>query len=142
MATLPYTNELRFGYPLLKPLAWPQEGSNFHRMRYDSGFEDAWDDGSRDEMLAGKVIMIPAESGLDTNWNTNVTGWNGAAGWRAFLESARDGDPFQFWRDQDNLASAILSYLVEPKRDGPNDAWGMTRDLDLQIRSATPFDGY
>jgi hypothetical protein len=99
-----------------------------------SGLEDAWaPPDAYDGLLSGDVVGIPAVDGVN-QWGP-VTGWNGPAGWRAFLEDARRGGVFQFYPDRD-APDFFLAHLVEPMRGAPTEAPALTRGLPFVIRTA------
>jgi hypothetical protein len=140
-ATTPIiTNTLEFGYPLRQARSWtaPSEGSD--RVRYPSGEERAWID-EEDGLLEGTVFHIPAED--DETSFAPISGWNGAAGWQAFLEYAWAGNPFAFWRNRAVSGSALTCQLLAP-RDPPQPGPAGTRRLTLRLRTTNTgrFGGY
>jgi hypothetical protein len=121
-------NDLVFGYPLDNAVSYTaaMDGSQF--VRIENGDEYSWIPLTH-YILEGEVRWI------------STAQWDGATGWRAFLEYARQKNTFSFYRDKDG--TGITSYLVEPL-DGNHDIEvDGTRKLRLVIRnSTTPYTGF
>lgn len=131
---------LLFPGPLRAARSWTAPSPGADAVLYPSGAEDAWID-VEDAFLEGTVALIPAE---DTAYAIGpVTGWNAANGWQRFLEWARRGNTFTFYRDADDAASGLECYLVQPTSEPAIDA-ALFRRFTLQLRSATGarFTGY
>lgn len=124
------------------PIAYsaPREGSEWDEG--GTGVEDAWILGT-DQFLEGDVPFIHTNTGDNIN-ATIATGWDGATGWRAFLEWARQKNQFRWYPDRTS-GTFVLCYLVEPMNGAPQlDEGDGTRRLHLKIRTAddSPFTGY
>lgn len=132
-------NTITFGTPLLNPIAYskPRDGSKW--VTSPSGAEDAYILGT-DQLLQGVVPWIPRN---DAARPKPATGWNGATGWRAFLEWARQKNTFTFYPDAAG-ATTYTCYLLNPITDPPELEVDLTRRITLLLRTSddTPFDGY
>jgi hypothetical protein len=133
-----FANLLQLGYALDNVRAGdePRAGSTVDQA--PSGVEDAWTTGV-DYVLSADVRWIPR---ADTAAPA-ATGWDGAAGFRAFLAWARDKNLVRWYPDVTDAATFIDSYLVEPMQgQGDNESDG-TRRIPLKLRnSSTPYNGY
>lgn len=134
-------NTLEFGYPMDAAVSYgePQEGSQLAVA--PSGVRDSWIVRT-EPRLAATVRWIPT-SDVTSTGHAPFTGWDGSAGWRAFLDYARGGDSFEFFPDRGS-GTSITSYLVEPWRGEPGQERDGTRNLRLVIASAstTQYTGY
>lgn len=134
-----FTNSLTLGYPIDNIVTWsqPREGSEY--VRSPAGGEDAWDEGT-DYYLAGDVRWIPTS---DTT-TPAAKGWDGADGWRAFLEWARQKNAIRFYADTVGAPTTyITSYLAEPMSGPPDIESDGTRKLRLVIRNtSTDYSGF
>lgn len=133
--------DLLFGYPLAQARSWcePSVGSEF--VHYPAGIEEAWID-EEDAFLEGVVDHVPYAT--QAMGYGVASGWFGDNGWLDFLEWARRGYPFEFWRDATDADSMLSAYLEAPLAEaGDPDAIGLFR-FTLRIRSAdlTRFGGY
>lgn len=119
-----YENQLIVADPLYDLVSdrEPRDGSEF--IQGSSGVEDAWITG-RDFTLSGEARFIPDAS-------ASTSGISGPLGWQAFLDWARDKNPFRFVPDQTNpLFYVDGCYLVDPlKGHGA---------LGPDIKRKTPF---
>jgi hypothetical protein len=128
---------LNLGYPLDEAVAYsrPQEGSQF--VFLPSGEADGWDAGTA-HRLDAVVRWIPRE---DTA-TPLATGWDGATGWRAFLEWARRGNPFWLSPDVTDLAAGWTMHLEAPFDEPPALEPDMTRAVRLTLRATVAIEGY
>lgn len=131
-------NDLDIGYPLDNAVSYgePVEGSDL--VVAPSGARDVWIPRTR-EILVGDVRWIPTTDTTDPV----ATGWDGAAGWAAFLAYARKGSSFDFYPDRSSTTS-IASYLLEPFRGEPPIESDGSRRLRLMIESVdgSAYTGY
>jgi len=136
-----YANTLYFGYPLDNAISWSDPRAGFEVAETAAGTEDAWDPGVW-YLLTGDVRWIPTSDDT-TPMGDSITGWDGATGWRAFLEWARPKQSFRFYPDKD-VASYIDSYLVQPNSGAPSlEKADATRKFTLAIRNASnDYSGY
>jgi hypothetical protein len=136
----PPTYDLEIGFPLFGARSWTAPSPGSQAVLYPSGVDEAWVD-EFDAFLEGRVRYIPAEDGT-TSYGP-ATGWNSEGGWQRFLDFARAGNVFEFWRDADDAGSAMDCYLIEPEKEPEIDA-GLFRALTLRLRSAdnSRFAGY
>jgi hypothetical protein len=125
--------ELRFGFPLFGARSWPAPGPTSQREQFASGEEDAWID-ELAQYLEGEVRYIPAHD-TTTSYGP-ATGWNSPCGWQRFLEWARRGNVFEFWRDANDAGSALDCVLESPIDDEPDIDSGIYRRLTLRVRTA------
>lgn len=135
-----YASTLSLGTALdgAKAYSKPREGSE--TAQTVSGVEDAWVTGY-DQYLEGDVRWIPITAGV-TAQGTSMSGWDGTAGFRAFLEWAWAKNKARFYPDA--TAGAYLEcYLVAPT-EAPDLEDDFTRKLRLVLRTAdgSPFTGY
>ncbi|HRN54414.1 MAG TPA: hypothetical protein PK788_13035 [Gemmatimonadaceae bacterium] len=109
---------LIFGWPLDDAIAYslPRNGSEF--IVLPSGVTDAWLTG-HDSILAARVRSIPR---VDELLPRPATGWEGAAGWDAFLRWAREGGAFTLYPDGRN-------HVLSPEMDTDTDANGVVNDF-------------
>lgn len=99
-----YENVLRIAY-FDNANSWSDPRDGYEVITGPSGAADAWWAGE-DHKLAGDARWIATGDTLDP-W---ATGWDGPAGWHAFLSSARRMEPFRVLPDPRNLyASPLLS---------------------------------
>lgn len=101
-----------------------------------NGEADGWTLGRR-EYLRGIVHRIPRVTA------GSVTGWEGAAGWDAFLAWARANNPFRFYPDAGG-GTYRLSYLEAPVDEGHAEEINRYRSIEIVIAAADdlPFLGY
>lgn len=131
-----FANTLTFAFPLDNPVPpWsePREGSVTAQV--ESGESDAWIVGF-DYYVAGTVTGIP---GVDAG---GITGWDGSAGWDAFLRTASGQMPFRYFPDAAS-GTYYTCYLIEPF--GSTNVYRMdgTRDVQIKIKNISgPFTGY
>jgi hypothetical protein len=126
---------LEFWGPLAQARAWSQPGPGSEVLEIESGEEDAWvEDGpdGMDQLLDGVVQYIPAEDGIKPD-GLPVSGWNGPAGWDAFLRYARDGGAFDYYPDREDDTTRWACQLVAPLSGAPADA-NQLRRLTLRMR--------
>jgi len=90
------------------------------------GARDAWITGTS-HILAGDFRWIPI---ADTT-GPAVTGWDGATGWRAFLEWAKEGNIFRLVHDKNVPATYTPMYLLEPFGTNP----GIKQERIFRYRS-------
>lgn len=133
-----FSSTLNFGYLLDNPVSWsgPRVGSEFVDLQ--DGSQDAWIVAT-DYFLSGVVRWIQTSNVADPLG----TGWDGATGWRAFIEWAHDSNTFRWFPDKDS-GSFINCTLVSPGFGTPPglNADG-SRTVNLLIRSpSSSFDGY
>ncbi|MCA1571294.1 MAG: hypothetical protein LC798_13440 [Chloroflexi bacterium] len=137
-------NTLNFGYPLEAATSWSEAREGSEVVVSDSGdAEDAWITGY-DYFLAGEARWIPPAN----TTNPVATGWDGAAGWRAFLEWAWQRNSFVWYPDKNGGTSkSARIVLPEMKMGRPQVDPGILRTVNLQIKAfdgppRTAFDGY
>ncbi len=137
-----FANQLDVGYPLDESNAWSETQVGSEYVQAPSGETDAWITGTV-YFLAGAARWIPTVDGT-TPAGDAITGWDGATGWRAFLEWARDANEFQFIPDKGVPGTFILSRLVEPIGGVPGlERTDFTRRVEIVIRNNTSaYDGY
>lgn len=132
-----FANTLTFGYLLDNDTSGsePREGSAWTQS--PSGVEDAWITGT-DYRFQCDARWIPQ---VDTT-SPLATGWDGATGFRAFLEYARAKNLVRVYPDAAGV-TFIDSYLVEPMKGLPTLEDNGQRRLAMQFRNAsTAYDGY
>lgn len=129
------------GYWLDNVTTWDEPRQGSEQVQAPSGVEDAWTVGT-DYYLEGDLCYIPAAT-TTTVPSGSQTGWDGAAGVRAFLAWARDKNVFTFYPDQTNGAVSFSCYLVDPMNGAPTVEADGTRRVKIKIRNSTAaFDGY
>ena len=132
-----FANTLSFGYPLDNVVAGDEPRAGFAVDQAPSGVEDSWDNGT-DYVLSADVRYIPQADTV----SPTATGWDGATGFRAFVQWARKKNLVRFYPDKD-AGTFIDSYLVEPMTGQPELEEDGTRRLRLKLRNAsTAYDGY
>jgi hypothetical protein len=130
-------NVLNVGYPLdnVKTGHELREGSSIDRA--PSGSEDTWKVGT-DYLLSADITWIPK----DNTAAPLATGWDGAAGFDAFLEWARDKNVMRFYPDAAGGAF-VDCILAEPmKGQGDLETDGTRRVSVILRRTDARFDGY
>ena len=133
-----FANTLRLGYPLDNARTGDEPRAGSVVDQAPSGVEDAWEVGI-DYLLTFDARYIP----LADTVSPVATGWDGAAGFRAFLAWARGKQLFRFYPD--NAAGTYFtSYLVEPMKGSGELEGDGTRKIAMTIRNsaAVAFDGY
>lgn len=132
-----FANTLNVGYPVDNFSTWsePRQGSQW--VQSYSGLEDSWIIGY-DYYLSVDIRWIPTS---DTT-SPVATGWDGATGWRGFLEWSQAKNQFRYYPDQ-SLGTFYLSYLVEPFEGGPSLEPDGTKRITLVMRNAdSAYEGY
>ena len=136
-----FTGSLEIGFPLDFAVSYskPREGSE--RAQFISGEEDSWIVGT-DYILEGQARWIPIAA-TTSSLNVAQAGWDGALGFRAFLEWAKTAQQFRYIPDRDSPGTYVLSTLVEPIDSAPTlEPADGTRTIRLIIRNPTnPYDG-
>jgi hypothetical protein len=128
-------NTLNIPYQLDNVVSYAATSDASQFVRIENGDEYAWVP-NINYILEGDVRWIPTTS------TATQTGWDGATGWRAFLEYARAKNKFKFYIDGLDT-SYIESYLVDPLNGEHELEPDGTRKIRLVIRnSTTPYDGY
>lgn len=123
-------NILLFGYSLDNAVSYSTTIDGSQMVRIEDGTEYSWIPNTN-YVLEGDVRWIPTTS-------TDIqTGWDGATGWRAFLEYARAKNTFLFFSNLNQLVSPIESYLVEPLNGQHDLEIDGTRRIRLVIRNTT-----
>jgi hypothetical protein len=132
-----FANALTCAYPFDEAMSYspPAEGSEM--VFLPNGEADAWDTGER-HVLEGAIRWIPQEDTV----TPVATGWDGTAGWRAFLSWARRGNPFWFCPDATDLSTGWTVYLQAPWDEKPDTEADMTRAVRLTLRGLAAFSGY
>lgn len=133
-----FTNSLVFGWPLDEAKAYSLPRPPYEVEVSPGGVETAWLT-AHNQMLDGVVRWIP---GVDTG---GVTGWDGATGWRAFLEWARAKNQFRFIPNQAVLGTFFLATLHAPlEESGVENEDDFTRRFRISIRRVDdqPITGY
>lgn len=118
------------------PTSWsdPREGSDWAKA--PSGEEDAWITGT-DYKCALTARWTPATT---QTFPAASTGWDGATGFRAFLEYARQKNDFAFHKDA--AGAGITSRLLEPMDGEPPLESDGTRSIRLVVWNPTSaYDG-
>lgn len=128
---------LTIAYPLDEAVSFPvpQEGSQM--VFVPSGEADGWDAGEM-HILEGVIRWIPREDTV----TPAATGWDGDAGWRAFLSWARRGNAFWYCPDASDLSTGWTMYLEGPFSEAPTIEADMTRAVRVRFRSTVPIEGY
>ena len=128
-------NTLLMGYALDNSTSYSTviDGSDF--VRTENGTEYSWVPNTN-YILEADIRWIPTTS------TATQTGWDGATGWRAFLEYARAKNKFTFYPFT-GISTGIESYLVDPL-DGQHELEpDGTRRIRLVIRNTTtPYTGF
>lgn len=135
--TIVFFNTLSVGYPLdsVRYGSEPRAGSVFDRST--SGVEDAWITGT-DYLLTGEFRWIPQ---VDTAAPL-ATGWDGATGFAAFMEFARNKNIVRFYPDAGS-GTFVSCYLAEPMQGVPDSESDGTKKITLTFRNVTaPWTGY
>lgn len=132
-----FADLLAIAYPLDEAVSFPvpQEGSQM--VFVPSGEADGWDAGEM-HILEGVIRWIPREDTV----TPAATGWDGDAGWRAFLSWARRGNPFWYCPDASDLSTGWTMYLEGPFNEAPTIEADMTRAVRVRFRSTVPIEGY
>lgn len=91
----------------------PAEGSEFDT-NPSSGSADSWIYGP-EQMLEVTIRWIPI---ANTTTPAVATGYDGATGWRAFLNWAREMNVFRWIPDKDSPGTYYPMLLVEPLMEG------------------------
>lgn len=134
-------------YPLDEACAYPRmsKGSDVQQIR--SGETDAWTEDT-EWCLSGSIRYIPSTDDLNGLGATIATGWDGATGWRAFLEYCWNGGTFLFFPDGTS-PTYFVAELLEPAMgdfggDPPSAESDYSRALKIVIRRAdnVPIAGY
>lgn len=122
-------NTLNFSYPLDNATAYSTIIDGSQMVRTENGTEYSWIPNSN-YILEGDVRWISTEQ------------WDGATGWRAFLEYARAKNPFTFYTANTDT-TGVISYLVEPLNGEHSLEIDGTRRIRLVIRNTTtPYTGF
>lgn len=119
-------NTINIPYALDNLTAYTTAIDNSEYVRTENGEESSWTP-STNFVLEGDVRWIPTTS------TVTQTGWDGATGWRAFLEYARAKNKFNFYLDA--YGPSIESYLVEPLDGEHTLELDGTRRIRLVIRN-------
>jgi hypothetical protein len=132
---------LMVGFPFDPALAYsvPMDGSEWDQA--PSGVEDAWIIGY-DQFLDVGIRYIPTTT--ETVHGVTYTGWDGVAGWRAFLENARNKNYVRVYPDKDALTTYYNMYLVSPIQEAPELEMGGFRRMGMRMRTKDrkPVTGY
>jgi len=136
-----FANTLDFGYPLDNAVSWSEPRAGFETAETSAGVEDAWDPGVW-YLLTGDVRWVPTSADV-TPLGDALSGWDGATGWRAFMDWARPKQAFRFYPDK-SVASYVVSYLVAPLQGAPSlEKADSTRRFTLVIRNvSSAYTGY
>lgn len=128
-------NTINFKYILDNAVSYsvPFQDSQFVQTK--SGKEASW--------IKNTIYVLEADvRWIPTITSTGVTGWDGATGWRAFLEYARKKNSFQFYPDKDET-TYIDSFLADPIDGTHTLEFDGSRKVRLIIRNTTnPYTGY
>lgn len=133
-----FPSTLQLGYPLDNATAYPEPREGSEWVQASSGEEDSWLLGD-EQLVEGLARWIPSADTADPV----ATGWDGAAGWAAFLSWARAKNVFRFFPD-----AAVASYhsctLVEPLQGPPALEEDGSRQVLLRLRDTggVAFTGY
>ncbi len=136
-----FANTLYPGYSVDNPDPYNdrREGSEIDVA--PSGARDSWSLGT-DEFLAFDARWIPGDNGTTPEGNT-ITGWDGATGWAAFIEWARDMNAFRFYPDKD-VGSYHTCLLVKPISGSPGRESDGTKRIRIVMvdTGGNAFTGY
>ncbi len=132
-----FVNSLVIEYPLDNPVSYSEDkpGSS---TTLGQNAAASWLTGV-DYYLEGDIRHIA------TNHGPSVRGWDGATGWGAFLEWARDAENLFRWiPDQDVPGTFVTARLIEPRSGPPALENSFRRTLHLKIQSTdgSAFTGY
>lgn len=135
-----FVNQLDIGWPLDNAVSYPNPREGSETAKGASGLEDAWRVG-QDQYLEGDIRWIPT---ADATVPVVATGWDGATGFRAFLESARDKNIFRWIPDKGTPGTFFPVYLEAPMGDPPSIEGDGTRSIHIKIRTSddSVFTGY
>ena len=134
-------------YPLDEAAAYPRmsKGSDVQQIR--SGETDAWTEDT-EWCLSAMVRYIPATDEVNGLGATVATGWDGASGWRAFLEYCWNGGTFLFFPDG-TTPTYFVAELLEPAMGDyagspPSAEPDYSRALKIVLRRSdtVPISGY
>lgn len=122
-----FANTLTFGYLADNPISdsVPSKGST--KVLYVSGEEDAWTQATMERLFVDLRWIPTADTSAPV-----ATGWDGATGVKAFLESARDANQFRWYPDASS-GTFILSRLAGPIDQAPTLEADGTRRIRLEI---------
>lgn len=133
---------LQLGGPLDGALAYAVPRAGGEVVDFPSGESDGWDAGL-EYFLEGLADYLPPTTQLVHG--VNVTGWDGPAGWRAYLEWAWDGET-HLWRPASTEPGTTFDVVLDaPGLEAfPAAEADGTRQLLVRYRSAArvPFLGY
>ena len=132
-----FASILTCAYPLDEAMAYPRPAEGSQMVLLPSGAVDGWDAGEV-HLLSGVVRWIPREDTV----TPAATGWDGTAGWRAFLSWARRGNQFWVCPDASDLSTGWTATLEAPFDQPPTLEPDMTRALALVLRGTAAFEGY
>lgn len=132
-----FVNTLLFEYPLDSVVTYSMSRDGGETLQGRSGIEEAWVVGY-DQMLAGDARWLRGVA------SGGITGWDGATGWRAFLEWAWAKNVFRFCPDNTAPGTYFPCYLVEPSTTPPEPESDFTRKLHVIFRTSdqSAFTGY
>lgn len=122
---------LEFGFPMMGARSWTQPTPGSEKVVYPSGASATWL-GEHDALLEGQVIHIPAIDSITAGGPQ--TGWNGPAGWQAFLRWAQRGYDFAFYPAR-TVDAFWTTALAEPLPRPQPEPVGQRR-LTLRLRSS------
>lgn len=129
-----FTNTINIKYPVDDWRSYSEARAGSVAVQIESGEEDAWEIGS-DYVFEGTFRWIPTTGSVQT-------GWDGATGWRAFLEWARKKNQFRYYPNKD-AGTFYTSYLVEPMNGAHDLEPDATRSVRMKIRNSSgSYDGY
>lgn len=136
-----FANTLYLGYPLDSALSFSSPREGIEIIRSPSGEQDVWSLGVN-FYLTGTARFIPISNGT-TPYGDTITGWDGATGFRAFLDWAKEGNAIRWFPDKDS-GTYITSYLDFSPEDRPTLEKDQTfRSYPLIIWNAsTAYTGY
>lgn len=135
-------NTLTFPSAPERPRDYSQPEMGSERKRFPSGALDSWRTGLL-YVVEMEVRHIPLTD--ENQFGFTATGWQGATGWRAFLEHAWDGNSFDLFPDKDSATSETCR-LIEPsenRRYELEDTTGLKRiGLKVYSTAGNAFDWY
>lgn len=119
----------------------PVDNANSYSINMDGTKYSAFPSGEEDAWVVDTWYIFDGDfRWIPTTTTANATGWDGATGWRAFLEWARLKNQFRFYPDK-NSGTFYLSTLANTD-DIPKLEPNGTRIVHLQMRQITSaYDG-
>jgi hypothetical protein len=126
-----FANTLTFAQPLDRAITYdvPKDGST-RSESLDGTAEDGWTYKHRG-ILEGDARRIPYTT------TGGITGWEGTAGWDAFLIWALDTNAFRFYPAATDTATYLTCYLADHTIDDVDEEITRHRRVKLRMRTTT-----